>query len=178
MEIREAYIEERHRLLGFIRSKVASEEDAEDILQDIFTSTIENVSVTRPIENVVGWLYTAARNRITDWYRKKRRVAVPLEAESGAGLRPLEDVLSAITDTPEHAFYRKLIIEELTECLDELPPEQRDVFIWNAVEGKTFREISEATGESINTLLSRKRYAVQFLRNRLKEINEIINQMS
>jgi RNA polymerase sigma factor (sigma-70 family) len=178
LEVKEAYRKERGRLLGFIRSKGPSEEDAEDILQDVFYSTIENISVTRPIENIVGWLYTAARNKIIDWYRKKRVPAVTLQTDPDAPANSIGEVLAELRFNPEHEYYRNLIIEELTESLEELPAEQKDVFIWNVIEGKTFREIAEFTGESVNTLLSRKRYAVQFLRERLKDINEIINSFS
>lgn len=177
-EIQEAYRKERGRLLGYIRSKISSEEDAEDILQDVFFNTIENVSVTQSIENIAGWLYTVARNKIVDWYRKKRAPAVRHQAEPETAGSSLDDLLAELRFNPEHAYYRNLIIEELTESLDELPTEQRDVFIWNVIEGRTFRDISEMTGESVNTLLSRKRYAVQFLRQRLKEINEIMNTLS
>ena len=178
IEIQKAYQKERGRLLGFIRSKISSEEDAEDILQDVFYHTIQNVSVSQSIENIAGWLYTAARNKIIDWYRKKRAPAVQLQAESDDTGTSFKDVLAELRFNPEHAYYRNLIVEELTESLEELPAEQKNVFIWNVIEGKTFREIAEFTGESVNTLLSRKRYAVQFLRERLKDINEIINSFS
>jgi RNA polymerase sigma factor (sigma-70 family) len=175
-EIQNIYQHERGRLLAFINKRVENREDAEDILQDIFCKTIESVSVIQSIENVVGWLYTSARNKIIDWYRKKKPYSISFQDEdSQAGL---DTILAGLKFNPEHAFYRNLLIEEITESLEELPEEQKTVFIWNVLEGRTFKELSKITGESINTLLSRKRYAVHFLRNRLKDINEIINQMT
>ena len=177
LDIKDAYRRERKRLLIFIKSKIASAEDAEDILQDVFTNTLQGMSVTQPVENIIGWLYTSARNKIIDWYRKKRIPAYSVLQESDENRISLDDMLSEVRFNPEHAFYRNLLIDEITESLEELPENQKMVFIWNVVEGRSFREISEMTGESVNTLLSRKRYAIQFLRNRLKEINEIIVQM-
>ncbi len=176
VRISKAYQTERQSLLAFIRSRIADPDDAEDILQDVFASTLDALNVTRPIDNLVGWLYTTARNKIIDWYRKKRIPIVSLD-QSNLGDRPLAEVLGDVQLNPEHVFFRHQIIEQLTASLDELPPNQRDVFIWNEIEGRTFREIAELTGESINTLLSRKRYAVQFLRKRLEEIKDIITQM-
>lgn len=176
-QIKDAYQKERSRLLAFIRSKVASLEDAEDLLQDVFYSTLQGMSVTQPIENIVSWLYRSAQNKIIDWYRKKKLPTVSIHREEESVTASLDDVLSELRFNPEHAFYRNILIEEIAESLDELPEAQRLVFIWNVIEGRTLKEISEMTGSSINTILSRKRYAMQFLRQRLKEINDILNQI-
>jgi RNA polymerase sigma factor (sigma-70 family) len=177
IDIKKAYEKERHRLLAFIRSKIESVEDAEDILQDVFYQTLESISVTKPVENIVGWLFMAAKNKIIDSYRKKRLPVVSAQQEAETPGMSLENMLSELRFNPEHEFYRNLLIEELTNCLDELPEAQRMVFLWNVVEGRPFKEISRMTGDSINTLLSRKRYAIQYLRSRLKDINDILNEM-
>jgi len=177
IDIKKAYEKERHRLLAFIRSKIASVEDAEDILQDVFYQTLESISVTKPVENIVGWLFMAAKNKIVHSYRKKRLPVVSAQQEAETPGMSLENMLSELRFNPEHEFYRNLLIEELTSCLDELPEAQRMVFIWNVIEGRPFKEISRMTGDSINTLLSRKRYAIQYLRGRLKDINDIFNEM-
>jgi RNA polymerase sigma factor (sigma-70 family) len=177
IDIKKAYEKDRHRLLAFIRSKIESVEDAEDILQDVFLQTLESISVTKPVENIVGWLFMAAKNKIIDSYRKKRLPVVSAQQEAETPGMSLENMLSELRFNPEHEFYRNLLIEELTNCLDELPEAQRMVFLWNVVEGRPFKEISRMTGDSINTLLSRKRYAIQYLRSRLKDINDILNEM-
>ena len=176
-QIKEVYQTERSRLLAFIKSKVPSIEDAEDLLQDVFYSTLQSVSITQPIENIAGWLYKSAKNKIVDWYRKKKLPTVSIHRDEESVSISLEDVLSEFRSNPEHEFYRNILIDEITESIEELPESQKLVFIWNAIEGLTFKEISEMTGESIKTLLSRKHYAVRFLRNRLKEINDIIKQI-
>ena len=173
VELGEVYQKEKGRLLAFIRSKVASREDAEDILQDVFYHTLEGVSITDHIDNVLGWLYTAARNRITDWYRKKRLRTVPVEDMEKYGI---EDLIDDAGLHPEHSYDRNLIIEALIESLEALPEEQRTVFILQELEGKTFKEIAEMTGESINTLISRKRYAVLSLRKQLREIKSMLDE--
>ena len=175
-ELNNIYQDERGRLLAYINQRVENREDAEDILQDVFYKTIESISVMQSIENIIGWLYKLARNKIIDWYRKKKSYSTSFqEDDRQAGL---DTILAEVKYNPEHTFYRNLLIEEISESLEELPEEQKMVFIWNVLEGRTFQELSRITGESINTLLSRKRYAVQFLRNRLHEINEILNQMT
>ena len=175
LEIGEAYRKERGRLLAYIRSRVENLEDAEDILHDVFYHTLQGISVTQPIENLIGWLYTAARNKIIDWYRKKRPIRVSLQ-ENEEGLL-LGDLLADSGLHPEKEFFHKLLADAIADSLDELPEKQRHVFIWQAVEGKTFREISAMTGEPINTLISRKRYAVLFLRKRLSEIRDLLNDV-
>jgi RNA polymerase sigma factor (sigma-70 family) len=174
-EIGRTYQKEKKRLLAFIRSRVESLEDAEDILQDVFYHTLEGLSVTDRIDNLMGWLYVAARNRVTDWYRKKRLPTYPLEEMEKYSLEAL------IADSglhPEKAYDQKMIAEALAESVAALPEEQRRVFVWQEVEGMTFKEIAEMTGESINTLISRKRYAVQSLRKQLQEIKSIMDEKS
>jgi RNA polymerase sigma factor (sigma-70 family) len=170
------YKRERGRLLAFIRSRVPRNEDAEDILQDVFTQAMQNLSVTEPIDNLLAWLYTVARNRIVDLYRR-RRPTVSIHAkdeESGS----LEDLLQDSGLDLEQEVVRQEVLEALMESLDELPPEQRELFLQQAVEGKTFRELAEESGTSINTLLARKRYAVLALRRRLGEIKEVLDELA
>ena len=170
----ELYRRERQSLLGYIRSRVSSREDAEDILQDVFFQAVRSISVTEPIDNLLGWLYTAARNRIVDWYRSKR--TVPLHDEDID--LSLEDLLRDNGISVEQAFIRGVVMEALMDALEDLPAEQREVFICQAVEGQTFRDIAAKTGVPLNTLLSRKRYAVIALRRRLEEIKELIHEMN
>ncbi len=158
------------RLMGFIRGRVASEEDAEDILQDVFFQLTENLLSTRPIEQLTAWLFTVARNKITDRHRKKRETSIDAPAgeedEWGSDL-DLDALLSDADDTPERAYLRTLFWKTLEEGLDELPQAQKDVFVMHEIEGLSFNEIAEITGTGVPTLISRKRYAVIHLRERL-----------
>jgi RNA polymerase sigma factor (sigma-70 family) len=164
------------RLMGFIRKRVNNEADAEDIMQDVFYQFIGN---TQPIEQMTAWLFTVARNKIIDRQRKKRPEALEdlfgdEESEEG-GLNWAEFLFDA-SDNPEKDYLRTLFWEELNNALNELPPEQKQVFILNELEGVPFKEIAERTGETVNTLLSRKRYAVLHLRNRLSVLkDELLN---
>lgn len=175
LEIGKVYQKEKKRLLTFIRNRVATLEDAEDILQDVFYHTLEGVSVTDHIDNVLGWLYTAARNRIIDWYRKKRLQTIPL---GDMGKYGIDDLLADCGLYPEKAYYRNLISEALIESVEALPEEQRLVFVLQEMQGLTFKEIAEMTGEPINTLISRKRYAVQQLKRQLQKIKTFLNEIS
>jgi RNA polymerase sigma factor (sigma-70 family) len=157
---------EQGRLRSFVRRRVADEGDAEDILQDVFYELVEANWLTRPVEQVSAWLFRVARNRIIDFFRKKRPVR--LEDEG------IEDLLPSPDAGPEAAYVRSLLWEELEQALAELPEEQRAVFIAHEIDGRSFKELAQETGVSVNTLLSRKRYAVLHLRERLKEINEEI----
>jgi RNA polymerase sigma factor (sigma-70 family) len=159
---------ERSRLLNFIRRSVPDPEDAEDILQDVFYRLVEANRLLMPIEQITGWLFRVARNRITDLFRKKEPENFSdLADEDDDGLH-FEDLLPSPDAGPEALYARKLLLEELRLALDELPKEQREVFIAHEFEGRTFKELSESTGVSVNTLLSRKRYAVLHLRQRLQ----------
>ena len=172
LEIGKVYQKEKNRLLAFIRSRVETKEDAEDILQDVFYHTLQGVSVTDQIDNLLGWLYVAARNRIIDWYRKKRLHTCPLEDIEKYSTK---DLIADCGLHPEKTYYRNLIAEALAESVEALPEEQRMVFVLQELEGMTFKEIAEMTGVSINTFISRKRYAVQYLRKQLKEIKSILD---
>jgi RNA polymerase sigma factor (sigma-70 family) len=159
------------RLLGFIRKRVANEADAEDILQDVFYQFIGN---TEPIEQLTSWLFTVTRNKITDRQRKKKPDLledVYGDADEDETLNWSEIFFDA-TDNPETEYLRSLFWDEFNSALDELPEEQRLVFILNELEGVPFKIIAEQTGETINTLISRKRYAVLHLRERLSTLRE------
>lgn len=163
---------ERKRLFSFIRNRVASDEDAEDILQDVFYELTETVRMMKPIERVASWLFTVARNKITDSYRKKK--PEPLANLASRGTNDdgeeffLTDLLSQSSDNADTNMVRRTIMEAIQEALAELPKEQRDVFVWHELDDMSFNEIAEKTGVTINTLLSRKRYAVLHLRKRLQ----------
>lgn len=171
---------ERRRLLDFIRRRIPSDTDAEDILQDVFYEYTENLRMERVIGQVSSWLYRVARNKIADIFRKRRTESLEAhfssendEGEEGLGIN---DLLPDPTAGPETQYIRRALMDELMAALDELPAEQREAFWQNEVEGKSFREISEETGIPLNTLLSRKRYAVLFLRERLSELyKEMLN---
>ena len=170
---------ERRRLFEFIRKRVPENEDAEDILQDVFIELTENLRVENVIEKVSGWMYRVARNKIADLFRKRRTGSLEARYErlndDGEEGLTLNDLLPSADDGPDAQYARRVIMSELTEALDELPEEQRFVFIENEIEGRSFRELSEETGIPLNTLLSRKRYAVLFLRDRLKELYSDLN---
>ena len=172
--IQETVKKESPRLLDFIRRRIPDTVDAEDILQDVFFQFIEATRLTKPIENAGAWLYTVARNRITDMFRKKKPESLEKQLihsrEEDGEMLNLSDILPAQNDSPDIKMLRSTIMEELEEALHELPEGQREVFILHEIDGKSFKEISETTGASVNTLLSRKRYAVLFLRERLKEL--------
>lgn len=170
--ISEVVTREQSRLRSFIRRRVPDPRDAEDILQDVFYELVEADRLLMPIEHVTGWLFRVARNRIVDLFRKKRpeNFSAPLvEGESGE-LLGIEDMLPSRDAGPEAQYVRSVLLEEMEFALDELPEEQREVFVANEIEGRTFKELAAETGVSINTLLSRKRYAVLALRERLQKI--------
>ncbi len=172
-----AFRSERKRLFDFIRRRVRTEEDAEDILADVFYQLISSYSVTEPIEKMTSWLFTVARNKIIDWYRKKRPESLPRSESDPSLPLNLEDILYDPTQNPDQVYARSLVWTELADALDELPEEQKLVFVMHELEGKSFKEIAEITGEPINTLLSRKRYAVLFLREKLKELYDEFNEI-
>jgi RNA polymerase sigma factor (sigma-70 family) len=165
---------ERRRLFEFIRRRVDDQCDAEDILQDVFYELTEAYRLMKPVEQVGAWLYRVARNRIVDRFRKRRPEAfgdMSVDASEDAALR-LEDLLPSTDAGPDATYARSVLLEELDAALDELPEEQRDVFIANEIDGRSFKQLAEETGVSINTLLSRKRYAILHLRRRLRAIYE------
>jgi RNA polymerase sigma factor (sigma-70 family) len=171
--------QERRRLLNFIRRRIPDEADAEDILQDVFYQFTESFRL-EPIEQASAWLFRAARNRITDLFRKKKSIPFSRtfkSADEDDDSLSIHDLLPDPADGPEAIYARKIIINELMEALEELPAEQRDAFVMNEIEDKSFKEMAELTGEGVNTLISRKRYAVVYLRERLRELyTEFINR--
>jgi len=169
--IAEAVRQEKGRLAQFIRRRVSDAGDAEDILQDVFYELVEAYRLMQPIEQVGAWLFRVARNRITDRFRKKKPELFTDQAvtEDDESLR-FEDLLPSPDAGPEAAYARSVMLEELEEALDELPDEQRDVFLATEFEGHSFKELAAEAEVSINTLLSRKRYAVQHLRRRLQKV--------
>jgi len=173
-QISEVVAEQRGRLRNFIRRRVPDPSDAEDIVQEVFYELVEANRLLMPIEHVTGWLFRVARNRITDLFRKKKPVAftdVAVADEDGESLR-IEDLLPSPEAGPEALYFRNVLLEELEFALGELPREQREVFIAHELEGRSFKELSAESGASINTLLSRKRYAVLHLRERLQSIHD------
>jgi RNA polymerase sigma factor (sigma-70 family) len=165
---------EQSRLWNFIRRRVPDVRDAEDILQDIFHRLLEANRLLIPIEHVTGWLFRVARNRITDLFREKKPEAFSdtAVADEDDELLWLEDLLASPDAGPEAVYARHVLLDELELAIEELPKEQREVFVAHELEGRSFKEMSAASGVSVNTLLSRKRYAVLHLRDRLQEIYE------
>jgi len=173
------FLKEKDKLLGFIRNRVSSIEEAEDILQDVFYQFVAGFETIESLDRVTSWLYSVARNKIIDRYRRdsSRPKQMDFEAhfssEDDAPLT-LQEILPDLDNTPEAVLLREAIWDEITEALGELPADQREIFILNEIEEKGFREIAEETGVSINTLLSRKRYAIIALRKRLKRFYDDI----
>lgn len=173
--IAETVDREQTRLRKFIRRRVADREDAEDVLQEVFFELVEAYRMVKPIEQVTAWLFRVARNRITDLFRRRQRESLRNEpatvAEDGELLQ-LEELLPSPDAGPDAAYTRMVLLEELEAALDELPEEQREVFIAHEVMGKSFKELAAQTGAGVNTLLSRKHYAVLHLRDRLRAIHD------
>jgi RNA polymerase sigma factor (sigma-70 family) len=170
--ISEAIDRDKTRLRNFIRRRVADPSDAEDILQEVFYELVEAYRLMKPIEQVGAWLFRVARNRITDLFRKRKPEAStndPVVAEEGEFVT-LEDLLPSRDAGPEAAYARTVLLAELEDALEELPEEQREVFLAHEIEGRSFKELAVETGLSVNTLLSRKHYAVIHLRERLREV--------
>jgi RNA polymerase sigma factor (sigma-70 family) len=177
-QISEVVAEQRGRLRNFIRRRVPDPSDVEDILQEVFYELVEANRLLMPIEHVTGWLFRVARNRITDLFRKKKPVAfsdVGVEDEAGELLR-IEELLPSPEAGPEALYFRNVLLDELEIALDELPREQREVFVAHEIEGRSFKELSAETSVNINTLLARKRYAVLHLRERLQSIYDDLAQ--
>ena len=177
LELKEQTIQkERARLFNFIRGKVSTKEEAEDILQDVLFVFIDRYAL-EDVEKAAGWLFSVARNKIVDRYRRRKFDATSLEKviSEGEDTLTLKDMIPDLGNTPEDDYLRNLIWEEVWNALEELPDNQREVFIQHELEDRSFRELAEEMGVSINTLLSRKRYAVQSLRKRLVDL---YNEMS
>lgn len=148
-------------------------EETEDLLQDVYLQALSNLNVLDSVDNLAGWLYTVAKNKVIDWYRKKRLVTVSMDEPFENGLQ-FKDILSEeIPDTLDDET-RDLLLEALVDAIEDLPEKQRYVFTQQMIEERTFRELAEETGESINTLITRKRYAIQFLQSKLFELKSEI----
>ena len=170
--ISEAVDRDKTRLRNFIRRRVADPSDAEDILQEVFYELVETYRLMKPIEQVGAWLFRVARNRITDLFRKRKPEAStndPVAEEEGEFLT-WEDLLPSRDAGPEAAYARTVLLAELEDALEDLPDEQREVFLAHEIEGRNFKDLAAETGLSVNTLLSRKHYAVIHLRERLRAV--------
>jgi len=172
-EISEIIDAERSRLRNFIRRRVPNEADVEDLLQEVFYELIEAYRLMKPVQRWSAWMFRVARNRIIDLFRKKRLEASgsdPVTISDEGEALPLEELLTSPAAGPAEAYARTVLLEEIAEALDELPQEQREVFVAHEIEGSSFKEIAARTGVRVNTLLSRKHYAVVHLRHRLEVI--------
>ena len=165
-------IREQSRLRNFIRRRVPDPRDAEDILQDVFCELVEANRLLMPIDHVTGWLFRVARNRIIDFFRKKKPQSFTDTAivDDDDELLRLEDLLPSPDGGPEALYARNVLLDELELAIDELPADQRDAFVAHVLEGRSFKQMAAESGVSVNTLLSRKRYAVLHLRERLQKI--------
>jgi RNA polymerase sigma factor (sigma-70 family) len=171
------YKDERKRLLGYIRNRVPDRFEAEDILQDVFYQLTIGFRDIRRIENLTAWIYTVANNRITDLFRKKKPLHLSYNENTGDdedGPLSLGEILPSLGSSPEDEEIKELIWEAIEDTLSELPEEQRSVFVANEFDGMSFKEISEVTGTGVNTLISRKRYAVLALRERLNGLYKLL----
>lgn len=166
------YREESRNLLAFIERRLSDPEEAEDVLQEVFSKAAEAPSFLDPVENLLGWLYAAAKNKIIDRYRSRSR-----EREKRMAAQGIEDIEDLIEDSGlpvEDEYVRSLVEAAIEDAIEDLPDEQRTVFIRQELEGFTFREMAEESGVSINTLMARKRYAVLFLKKRLSVLKKIV----
>lgn len=170
--ISQAIARDEPRLRNFIRRRVADATEAEDILQDVFYELVEAYRMMKPVEQVTAWMFRVARNRIIDLFRRKTREAARMEPANQEDGEPqsLEELLPSLDGGPDSAYVRKMLLEELEDALEELPEEQREAFVGHELMGYSFKEMAEQTGVGVNTLLSRKHYAVQHLRERLQAI--------
>ena len=175
MRVEEVFKKEHSRLVAFIRSKISSIEESEDLLQTVYLQLLGNINVLESIDNLTGWLYTITKNKIIDWYRRRKPEMISLDepVENGMDFEALlaEELPDLAAETDRHFVYLAI-----TDSIDMLPDKQKYVFIQQVIEGKTFQELARETGESVNTLITRKRYALFFLRNQLKEIKNLLNE--
>jgi RNA polymerase sigma factor (sigma-70 family) len=176
MQVKEqTFLKEKDRLLSFIKNRVSSTEEAEDILQDVFFQFVAGYETIESLDRVTSWLFSVARNKIIDRYRREstrpQRTDLAFHSDSDDDTPiTLQEILPDLGNTPEDAMLREVTWTAIMEALDELPADQREIFILNEMEDKSFREIAESTGISINTLLSRKRYAILALRKKLQQL--------
>jgi RNA polymerase sigma factor (sigma-70 family) len=169
------YKENRGTLLRYIRSKVSSLEEAEDILQEVFYQAVRHQNTLVPINNIMSWLYRTAKNKIIDWYRKKRLNTVSLNKKLKNDIT-LEGLISDTGINVEKDFIRSLVFEAIYKSINELPQKQRDIFIKREFKNMSYKEIAEETGIPLNTLLTQKRYANNFLKKRLLTVKKIIEE--
>jgi RNA polymerase sigma factor (sigma-70 family) len=175
--VEETFATERKRLFNFIKTRVADPSDAEDILQDVFFQFWQGYNTIENLERVTSWLFRVARNKIIDRYRKLKPSSfseLQVARDDDEPPMLLADILGDHANTPEDVYEKELIWDSIEAVLAEMPKKQRDVFVWHELEDLSFREMAEKTGESINTLLSRKRYAINFLRQRLQNLYDEI----
>jgi RNA polymerase sigma factor (sigma-70 family) len=182
-QLGETVRKERGRLLAFIRRRLPDPDEAEDVLQDVFVELTEAYQLAKPIERVASWLFAVARNKISDWYRRDRPAGMRTVSLDTPDIdddeAPVLGEWLALADDsgPESDFFRETLMDALTEALAELPQEQRDVFVQHELEGRSFKDMSAEWGVSVNTLLSRKRYAVLHLRERLRDLyDDFLNE--
>ncbi|NJM25206.1 MAG: RNA polymerase sigma factor [Bacteroidia bacterium] len=171
----QTFLKEKDRLLSFIRNRVSTLEEAEDIMQDVFYQFVAGYDTIESLDRVTSWLFSVARNKIIDRYRRDAVRPKRADFQGNAGQEDdapltLQEILPDLGNTPDEAFLRETLWDAIMEALDELPREQREIFIQNELEERSFREIAEETGVSINTLLSRKRYAILALRKKLQRL--------
>lgn len=164
--IKKEYESSNKRLFNYIRSSVKTNEEAEDILQDVFVTAVLNFNTLESVNNITSWLFTVAKNKIVDLFRKKREI---IEADYSNDVN-LEDLIKDSGISIEDAFTEQWVMDEIETAIDLLPEKQKEVFIFHEIKGYSYKKIHELTGIPINTLLSRKRYAVQFLREELEDI--------
>jgi RNA polymerase sigma factor (sigma-70 family) len=178
-EVEKTIRKEHNRLFNFIRKSVGDIEETKDSLQDVFYQYVLGYDEIRSVDSITSWLYTVAKNKITDMFRKKKALPMSIKitnenTDDDENMWTLENILTDIASLPDDEYFNNMIWEEIESALDELPVKQREVFVMNEFDGKSFKEISKTTGDSINTLLSRKRYAVLYLRERLRDLfNEL-----
>ncbi|MCI0511636.1 RNA polymerase sigma factor [candidate division KSB1 bacterium] len=167
--IAKSFEAERNGLFTFIRSKIRSLEEAEDLLQEVYFQALSSLNVLAAVDNLTGWLYTVAKNKIIDWYRKKRWPAVSIEELSENGLSFQEFLTSELPDGLDTVM-RESLLQAIFDGIEQLPEKQKYVFVQQVIEGRTFSDLAAETGEPLNTLIARKRYAVKFLQDRLKNL--------
>jgi RNA polymerase sigma factor (sigma-70 family) len=172
--IAEAMRRDESRLRSFIRKRVLDMEDAEDVFQDVFYELVSAYRMMKPAEQVTAWLYRVARNRITDLFRRRKTVSLQEPVMDEDEAVTFEDLLPSAEAGPDAVYARGVMLEAMEEALDELPEQQREVFVAHELMGRSFKELEEETGRSVNTLLSQKRYAVLQLRRRLQEMKDEI----
>jgi RNA polymerase sigma factor (sigma-70 family) len=172
--IAEAMRRDESRLRSFIRKRVLDMEDAEDVFQDVFYELVSAYRMMKPAEQVTAWLYRVARNRITDLFRRRKTVSLQEPVMDEDEAVTFEDLLPSAEAGPDAVYARGVMLEAMEEALDELPEQQREVFVAHELMGRSFKELEEETGRSVNTLLSQKRYAVLQLRKRLQEMKDEI----